>query len=205
VAVPCPAWGIRLTLPQLIHGSTARSIRRRRTILPWYMHVDADHKKLEIDDCLSWKKIRQCHMDLEVPARDPSSYSPRLGAPKERFGGSVILGSTSALEDALVGRRKWTDPEVLRDRDILLVPDSKAAVAYVTETRAHLVEQYRIAFVSMQATERQQYGQNSYFWALENGGDPDEIPECDAEGSSDSDDSLSLPDTPSEGSSLEDA
>ncbi|KAH0536764.1 hypothetical protein FGG08_006402 [Glutinoglossum americanum] len=76
VPVPCPAWRIRLTLPQLIHGSTAKSIRRRRTILPWYTHVDASHEKLEVDGCPSWNEIRQCHMDLVVPARDPSGYSP---------------------------------------------------------------------------------------------------------------------------------
>jgi hypothetical protein len=44
VGVPCPAWGIRLTLPQVIHGSTPWSVRRRRTVIPWYMHIDAKHK-----------------------------------------------------------------------------------------------------------------------------------------------------------------
>jgi hypothetical protein len=45
-------------------------------------------------------------MDLGVLARDHSGYGLRLGVPKERFGGSVVLGSTSSLGDALVGRRK---------------------------------------------------------------------------------------------------
>ena len=77
------------------------------------MHIDTKHEKLEILGCLSWSEIRQCHLDLEVPGRDPSGYGPRLGAPKERFGGSVVLGSTSALGDALVGCWKWTDVEVI--------------------------------------------------------------------------------------------
>ena len=61
------------------------------------------HSCLEVEECL----------DLEVPLRDPSGYGHWLGAPKERFTGSVVLGSSSALGDALMGWQKWTDPEVI--------------------------------------------------------------------------------------------
>jgi hypothetical protein len=204
VPMPCPAWGIRLTLPQLIHGSTPRSVRRRRTVLPWYMHIDANHEKLEIPGCLSWSEIRQCHLDLEVPASDPSGYGPRLGAPKERFGGSVVLGSTSALGDALVGRRKWTDVEVLRERDILLGPDSGAAQDYVTEVRYRLVEQYRLAFSSMKQAEEKQFGQNSYFVVVENRGIEGGIAGLEAESSDSLDEWLGSVGTSVAGSDSED-
>jgi len=205
VGLPCPAWGIRITLPQLIHGSTPVSRQRRRTVLPWYTHIDANHEKLEIPGCLSWSEIRQCHLDLEVPGRDPSGYGPRLGAPKERFGGSVVLGSTSALGDALVGRRKWTDVEVIRERNILLGPDSDAAQNYIMNIRARLVEQYRIAFISMEEAEKKQFGRNSYFVVAENRNGEEGIAGLEDERSDSSDDSLgSLSTSPAESDSEND-
>src|SRR5204862_2418670 len=120
VPVPCPAWGVRLSLPQLIRGSSKVSVRRRRTILPWYMLVDTEHKELEAKGCPGWSEVRQCHLDLEVPWLDLSGYLHKMGAPTGRFAGAVMLGSTSAMGDALVGRRKWTDPQVQRERDVVL-------------------------------------------------------------------------------------
>jgi hypothetical protein len=165
--VPCPVWGVRLSLPQLIHRSTKASVKRRRTILPWFMLIDAEHEQLEVAGCLGWSEIRRCQLDLEVPARDPSGYGPKLGAPKSQFAGPVVLASTSALGDALVGRRKWTDPEVLRERNVLLGPDSVAALGYVREVRGRLVEQYEVGFRSMVRTEQEQFGEQSYFEADE--------------------------------------
>ncbi|KAI9775005.1 MAG: hypothetical protein M1839_001605 [Geoglossum umbratile] len=163
--VPCPAWGISITLPQLIHGSTPKSIRRRRTILPWFMGIGEDHEQLEISGCASWSEVRDCHLDLLPAERDPSGYRHRLGAPKGRFRGSVVLGSSSALGDALLGRRKWTDVEVLWERDLLLGSDCQAARSYVQRARASLVEQYRKAFLTMAQAEREEFGDASYFVA----------------------------------------
>ena len=55
------------------------------------------------------------YLDLKVSLRDSSDYGHRLGAPKERFTGSVVLGSSSALGDALMGWWKWTDLEVIQE------------------------------------------------------------------------------------------
>jgi hypothetical protein len=163
MGVPCPAWGVRLTLPQLIHGSTGRSVKRRRTILPWFMGIGKDHEQLEAAGCLGWNEVRLCHLDLEVPEKDPSRYGYRMGAPEGRFAGPVVLGSSPALGDALVGRREWTDPEVLQKRDVLLGPDVRAAWEYVQKTRARLMEQYKAAFSSMVKIEQGQFGEQSYF------------------------------------------
>ncbi|KAH0561999.1 hypothetical protein GP486_003293 [Trichoglossum hirsutum] len=113
--------GIRITLPQLIHGSTPKSVR------PWFMCIDEDYEQLEIPDCACWSDVRDCRLDLEAPERDPSGYGHRLGVPKGRFWGSVVPGSSSALGDALLGRRKWTGVEVLRERNLLLGSDCQAA------------------------------------------------------------------------------
>ena len=66
VGVPCSAWGVRLTLAQLIYGSTKKSTRRRQTILPWFMGIDKDHEQLEVAGCLGWNEVRRCHLDLKV-------------------------------------------------------------------------------------------------------------------------------------------
>ncbi|KAH0563246.1 hypothetical protein GP486_002191 [Trichoglossum hirsutum] len=160
--VPCQAWGVRITLPQLIHGSTTKSVRQRRTILPWFTAICDNHEDLEIG-CVRWSELRRCHLDLEVPARDAGGQGWRFGAPKERFLGSEVLGSSSALGDALVGRRMWTDPSVLRERDLLLGSNCQTAMEYVNAVRNRLVEQYRKAFEIMVRNEIQSFGPASYF------------------------------------------
>jgi hypothetical protein len=191
VGVPCPAWGVRITLPQLIHGSTPVSRRRRRTILPWFMGIDQDHEKLEVPGCVGWGEVRRCHLDLEVPARDPSGYGHRLGAPRERFAGSVMLGSSSALGDALVGRRKWTDLEAMWERDTLLGGDGEAAWNYVQGVRARLVEQYLATFSSMVRAEQEQFLEKSYFVAGQQGEAAEQaVGEAEAAGRESDDDSL---------------
>ena len=114
----------------------------------------------------------------------------------------MVLGSTSALGDALVGRRKWTDVEVIRERNILLGPDSDAAQNYITNIRARLVEQYRIAFISMEEAEKKQFGRNSYFVVAENRNGEEGIAGLEDESSDSSDDSLgSLSTSPAESDS----
>jgi hypothetical protein len=171
--VPCPAWGVRLSLLQLIHGSTIKSTRRRRTILPWFTGILEDHEHLEVSDT-TYSEVRLYHMDLRVPVKDPSGKPHRMGAPKERFLGSLVLGSSSALGDALVGRLRWTDPRVLKERNILLGKDHQAALEYVKATRERLVQEFRVAFSYMVELEKREYGELSYFVAGQPGGETDD-------------------------------
>jgi len=67
------------------------------------------------------------------------------------------------LGDTLIGRRKWIDPEVLRERDILLDPDDIRVNKYVEEVRDRMVEAYISYFVVMVELERRHFGKNSYF------------------------------------------
>jgi hypothetical protein len=150
------------------------------------MSIGADYEQLEVEGCLGWSEVRRCHLDLEVPLRDLSGYGHRLGAPKERFAESVVLGSSSALGDALVGRRKWTDPEVIQERDTLLGSDSTAALNYIQDVRAWLVKQYKAAFSSMVQTEKEQFAEQSYFAARgqEEAGEEGEAGEAEESNSS---------------------
>jgi hypothetical protein len=80
-----------------------------------------------------------------------------------RFEGSVVLGSSSALGNALVGRGKWTDAEVWLERDVVLGGDSSAAWKYVQGVRGRLVSEYRRGFSRMARIEGEVFGKSSYF------------------------------------------
>jgi len=58
---------------------------------------------------LRWSEVRKCHLDLEAPSKGAEGAGARYGMSGMRFKASVVLGSTLALRDALVGRRKWSD------------------------------------------------------------------------------------------------
>ncbi|KAI9781623.1 MAG: hypothetical protein M1839_005840 [Geoglossum umbratile] len=163
VPMPCPALGLRLTRPEIIHGSTPHSYRRRRSLFAWHTGIDDTHTKLDLKGTLSWNDLATCHRDLEAPSREPSGQAPRYGLPGFRFPGSIIVGSSSAIGDALIGRRKWTDPQVLQERDILLGDNNKAAHSYVSWVRAEMVERFKEAFKQLEVIETEAFGENSYF------------------------------------------
>ncbi|KAI9767361.1 MAG: hypothetical protein M1840_005771 [Geoglossum simile] len=116
---------------------------RRSSIVPLpTLTVAVDHY---LKGTLPWNDFAACHRDLEAPLREPSGQAPRYGLPGFRFPGSVVIGSSSAIGDALVGRRKWTDPQAIQERD------------------AKVIEQYEEAFNQLERTETKAFGENSYF------------------------------------------
>ncbi|KAH0545339.1 hypothetical protein FGG08_000638 [Glutinoglossum americanum] len=163
IPMPCPALGLRLTRPEIIHGSTPRSYRRRRSLFAWYTGIDDTHTSLDMKGTLSWNDLAACHRDLEAPSREPSGQAPRYGLPGFRFPGSVITRSSSAIGDVLVGRRKWTDPQAMRERDILLGSDDAAARSYVDCIREEMIKRYEEAFEQLKIVETEAFGENSYF------------------------------------------
>ena len=54
----------------------------------------------------------------------------------------------------MVGRRKWDDPEVLMECDILLGPDGDKAREYVMKKRQKLLKKFHKAFVNLESIER---------------------------------------------------
>ncbi|KAI9868974.1 MAG: hypothetical protein M1813_002797 [Trichoglossum hirsutum] len=71
--------------------------------------------------------------------------------------------SSSAVGDALVGCRKWTDPQVLQERDILLGDNNKAAHSYVSRVRVEMVKRSKKAFEQLEVIETKAFSENSYF------------------------------------------
>lgn len=174
---PCPALGLRLTLPTLIHGSTPRSTARRRTLFAWYTGIAEDHETLYDARDMTWSEVAACHRDLRIPPREPAGSAPLHRVPDWVFPASVVLDRVSPLAAALVGARRWTDPAVLRERDVLLGPDDRSARALVASVRRQLVQAYLRYWPDLIAAETAAYGENSYF----DGGVPSE--EADASSS----------------------
>jgi hypothetical protein len=129
----------------------------------WYCAIDKDHNLLGNGCALSWDELAACHRDLEAPIRGPYGQQPLFGRPAYRFPASVILDSTSALGEALIGRRKWNDPQVLQERDIVLGDDDGRAHTFVNQVRKRLVNRYLELFPVIESVERSAFGEHSYF------------------------------------------
>jgi hypothetical protein len=74
-----------------------------------------------------------------------------------------MLASVSPLSDALVGRRRWTDPEVLHERDVLLGSDRAAALKLISEIRCSLYQALIDAYQRLEVMERSAFDPLSYF------------------------------------------
>ncbi|KAI9778754.1 MAG: hypothetical protein M1816_003907 [Peltula sp. TS41687] len=95
---PCPAGGIRVTRAELIHGSSPRSDRVRRTILPWFSGIQPDHTTLDVVGACSWETVAACHRDRTVPPKDPSGIGAKYKPDGLSFPAAALLPSTSSSQ-----------------------------------------------------------------------------------------------------------
>ena len=159
----CGPGDVRVTLPEVIHGSTPEATIQRRVIFPWFTAIMDDLETLEIAGQLSWSEVAACHRDMKAPSRGVSGDTVSFSCPISRFKASVHMPSSSALSDALIGRRSYEDPEVLMERDILLGDDPEAAQHYISHTRTQLVANFKSSYAKMVAIEQRAFGINSFF------------------------------------------
>jgi hypothetical protein len=71
-----------------------------------------------------------------------------------RFPGAILIKSVYSLPQTLVGIKKWTDPDVIFERNILLGPDDKQALEMAKALWQHLVDTYKHVFPLMEVRER---------------------------------------------------
>jgi hypothetical protein len=161
--VPCRAFDVRLTHPAVMHGSTGLSTQPRRSLFGWMLGVDAAHDRLDVPRTPSWGQVAADHRDGGIPRVQPNGLSLRHAVPDGGFPATVLLRGISPLADALVGARRWTDPEVMRERDILLGDDDEKAWALVHEIRQRLVEGYLREMGHLRELEARLYGPNAFF------------------------------------------
>ena len=53
----CSPRDVRITRPEIIHGSTPNATIRRQVIYPWFTGIKEDHNTLEIAGQLSWGEV----------------------------------------------------------------------------------------------------------------------------------------------------
>jgi hypothetical protein len=163
VSQVCNPGDVRITRPEVIHGSTDYASIVRRVIYPWFTAIHNDHTTLEIPGQLSWQQVAACHRDMLAPRRGVGGDTVSFSCPIYRFAASVSMPSSSPLSDALIGRRSWEDPEVLYERDIILGDNAKAAQDFIRQTRAELVKNFKRAYKRMVEVEKRMFGPNSFF------------------------------------------
>jgi hypothetical protein len=159
----CGPGDVRITRPEIIHGSTPNASIPRRVIYPWFTAIQEDHATLEITGQLSWGEVAACHRDMLAPRSGVGGDTVSFSCPVYRFAAGIHMPSSSALSDALIGRRSWEDPEVLLERDILLGANGQASHDYVRRTRKELVKNFKSSFHKMVAIEKSAFGTNSFF------------------------------------------
>jgi hypothetical protein len=160
---PCKAFGLRLTHPAIIHGSTGSSTRRRRSLFAWHTSVCKEDGRVDNPDILTPDLVAACHRDRLIPPVQPNGLKLRHPVPAEAFGASLLLRVQSPLANALIGARSWTDPEVIREAAILRGPEMEKAWELVHEIRRQLVEAYEQAVVKLQRLEKHLYGDDAFF------------------------------------------
>src|SRR6266498_2895854 len=102
-----------------------------------------------------------CTSDLS-PSGKPNVYikTPYV------FPSVVRINGLGALSDALLGQRKWTDPQILRERNIILGNDRAAAKGFFLKWRTTAAEVAISAFQNVKA-ERESFIDKSYFYLLD--------------------------------------
>ena len=167
VPSPCPAYGLRITRSEIIHGSTGSCDGRRRAIYAWLTGIGEDELSLDNPETLDWEEVAACHRDLEAPGRGVSGDRPSHSLPPFRFPGAIYMESSYALGDALLGRRKWTDEEAIKQRNMVLGDDDEVAGRFIEEARGRMVEKFLWAGSRLEEVERRAFGANSFFVARE--------------------------------------
>jgi hypothetical protein len=167
---PVKSGGARISDAKLLHGSTPTTSDIRRVIFPWHTGIQPDHETLEIPGQHTWSEVSNLHRDLLPPSQGVNGQKLTHSVPPFRFPASVMMESSSPLCDALIERRRWTDPEVVLERDILLGADDAAAKRYVSSTRERLIANYLNGISKLEKLEGAMFAANSVF--LNNGVHP---------------------------------
>lgn len=160
-AVVCKRGEVRLTLPQIIHGSTGCP-RQRRVIFPWLMGVKEDGG-MELKECGTWNDVARAHRRMEGIKRGPSGQSHRFSIGSGRFEGGVEIRGVTALGDALVGGREWDSGAVLMERDVILGRDDGEAWKMIEAGRKEMKRAWKEGFERMMRLEMEAYEEDSYF------------------------------------------
>jgi hypothetical protein len=77
------------------------------------MRMQADHQLLEVVEAGTWEEISKCHRDLIPASRSPSGKPNVYASIPYAFPASAHLDTGSPIGEALLGRKRWTNAEVV--------------------------------------------------------------------------------------------
>ena len=161
---PCPAFGFRLSRPEIIHGPTKPRSQRRRVVYTWPTGISEDGKELDGDGMLDYDGVSACHRDLVAPKRGVGGDLVTGSYPPFRFPADVAIESSYPLGDALLGRRPYNDPQVHKNCEVFLGDDSEAAWKLVEEVRFKLKMRFLQAHAEFIEMERERFKERSFFF-----------------------------------------
>ena len=127
--VPCLRGQVRITRPEIVHGSMASTgCRICRTVLPWYVGVqDMEKGTPDVKECDDWDSLCRLHMHHLAPKNSPSGHPNRYGKLVQKFPFSTQLPLCLKVGQALVCCLPWDNPGVMDKTSQLLGPDRTAA------------------------------------------------------------------------------
>src|SRR5690606_37663298 len=97
----------------------------------------------------NWASISAAHRDQVGLPTTPSGQHNHDNYPTVRFPAGVDFTGFSALSDALIGRRPWSDPDDIREAGIVLGSDDGAAWALINKVRQAMVDKWESAYNTM--------------------------------------------------------
>ena len=109
------------------------------------------------------------HRDLVATGGTTSGQVNTNGFPPYRFLAAVAVRHISGLSDALVGQRRWDDPQEIVERNWLLGPNDEAAWKFVKGCRRRMKKTFRANMGLVRELEKEYYGENSFYYLHETG------------------------------------
>ena len=161
----CLRGQVRITRPEIVHGSTASTGRRIRwTVLPWYVGVqDMEKGTFDVEECDNWDSLCRLHMHHVAPKNSLSGHSNRYGKLVQKFPFSTQLLPCSKVGQALVCCLPWDDSGVMDEASQLLGPDRTAAWQIIQRCRLASLRAFKQAYQQQRAREITCYPKDSYY------------------------------------------
>lgn len=175
---PVPVLGARFSRLTTVHGSSGTATKVRATLLPWFVAYGEDYDKcLDAPTGLTWAEQHACHRDCLPATIEPTGKRPIVTIPQERFPAWITFIPPYPLGQAIMGYRKYEDPEVQKDLKRLFHEDRKVAQGFVRHTRRLILRQYHCLIAKVKEAEAQYFGVNSYHYQYTgHDGQEDDLP-----------------------------
>ncbi len=115
-------------------------------MLLWYVAIQDDHSILDTTESGNQDLLSKLYRDLETPDLSSSGKLNIYIKTPYVFSSAIRINNLGALSDALLKQRKWTDPQVFRERNIILGNDRAAAQEFFLKQRITAAEVVISAF-----------------------------------------------------------